>query len=132
LLHLSPLIEFHVLLKEIVEANEVVCTFEDLEQSEFFEELFLWFRPLKLAFEVVGLLKGVEFEFFNGALERALGLYPELLRDHSINVVSSFEVLVNLRDGRDEVNIKVVDHVVEHEEQHDHSCVLKISELNVH
>ena len=132
MLHLSPLIEFHVLLKEIVEANEVICTFEDLEQSEFFEELFLWFRPLKLAFEVVGLLKGVEFEFFNGALERALGLYPELLRDHSIDVVSSFEVLVNLRDRRDEVNIKVVDHVVKHEEQHDHSCVLKVSELNVH
>ena len=132
MLHLSPLIEFHVLLKEIVEANEVVCAFEDLEQSEFFKELFLWFGPLELAFEVIGLLKGVEFKFFNGALKRALGLYPELLRDHSIDVVSSFEVLVNLRDRRDEVNIKVVDHVVEHEKQHDHSCVLKVSELNVH
>ena len=67
------------------------------------------------------MLKGVELEFLNGALERTLGLYPEFLGDHSIDAVSSFEVHVNLRDGRDEVYIKVVDDVVEHEEQHDHS-----------
>ena len=59
-------------------------------------------------------------------------LKPELLFQDGIHLVCAVHVLVDLRDGHEEVKVKVIDDVVHQAKKHNQRCILKISQLYVH
>jgi len=44
----------------------------------------------------------------------------------------SLHIFVYFADRSDEIDVEVVDHIVDHDEQHNHGSILEVSQLNVH
>ncbi len=75
--------------------------------------------------QVVRLLEQVIPVAF--ACRENVNFEPELLGVDSVSHVGSLHVLIYLADWHDEIKIKVVDHIVNHAEEHDKGSILEVT-----
>ena len=59
--------------------------------------------------------------FIAFARRQYIGLEPEFLAQKGVSIVSSFHVLIDLRNRHDKVQVEVVDHVVDHAQKNNKS-----------